>query len=168
MLLRQLALAALLLLITVPAGAAEGEDAPDNKSRVQLPRFGILRFAAVNLRTGPGTRYPIEWVYRRAGMPVEVTALFDTWYRVRDYEGSEGWVHKTQVKMQRRGIIAIKQQAVRSDPEAKAKITAHLQPNVMFNITSCDGNWCAIKGEDFKGYLPQTAFFGAYPHEKFE
>lgn len=153
----------------VPAQAAETTQDAEAKPKLELPRFGALRFAAVNLRTGPGTRYPISWVYKRAGLPVEVIALFDTWYRIRDYEGTEGWVHKTQVKFQRRGmIVGTKPHDARAAPEATAPVTAHLMPLVQFNLVSCSKDWCLAKSDDFKGYLRKDAFFGAYPAEVFE
>ena len=161
-----------ILLAGIPTSAAiAAEPAPEaeSKSKLELPRFGALRFAAVNLRAGPGTRYPMTWVYKRAGLPVEVIALFDTWYRIRDYEGTEGWVHKTQVKLQRRGmIIGTKPHDARAAPEATAPVTAHLMPLVQFNLVSCSKDWCLAKSDDFKGYLRKDAIFGAYPTEVFE
>ena len=59
-----------------------------------LPRFVSLKSSEVNLRTGPGTRYPIEWVYQRRALPVEITAEFDNWRRVRDSEGVVGWIQR--------------------------------------------------------------------------
>jgi len=37
-----------------------------------VPRFVTLHADRVNLRTGPGDRYPIEWVLTRKEMPVEI------------------------------------------------------------------------------------------------
>ena len=44
-------------------------------SGLPIPRFASLRASDVNLRTGPGTRYPIDWVFTHQGMPVEITSL---------------------------------------------------------------------------------------------
>jgi len=46
------------------------------RTGLPLPRFVSLRAAEVNLRTGPGVRYPIDWVYHRRGLPVEVIDEF--------------------------------------------------------------------------------------------
>ena len=43
-----------------------------------IPRFVTLRAREVNVRTGPGVRYPIDWVFQRPNLPVEVVAEFDT------------------------------------------------------------------------------------------
>ena len=60
----------------------------------RVPRFVSLRPNEVNARVGPGPHYPIEWVYLKAGLPVEVIAEFDTWRKIRDCEGAEGWVDR--------------------------------------------------------------------------
>ena len=66
-----------------------------------VPRFVSLRSAEVNVRTGPGTRYPVEWVFVKRDIPVEITAEFDTWRRIRDWEGTEGWVHQSMLSGKR-------------------------------------------------------------------
>ena len=85
-----------------PAEATQ-RPAPPGRTGLPLPRFVTLRANEVNLRSGPGTRYPIDWVYRRSGMPVEIIDEFDTWRRIRDWQGTEGWVHQSMVQG-RRGI----------------------------------------------------------------
>src|SRR3546814_20543597 len=84
---------------TGPDGEAESaRPAPPGRTGLPLPRFVTLRADEVNLRTGPGTRYPIDWVYQRRGMPVEIIDEFDTWRRIRDWQGTEGWVHQSMVQ----------------------------------------------------------------------
>ncbi|MEH6546060.1 MAG: SH3 domain-containing protein, partial [Sneathiella sp.] len=70
-----------------------------------LPRFVSLSSNKVNVRTGPGTRYPITWVFVRRGWPVEVIAEYELWRRIRDVDGSTGWVHKGLLSSRRTLII---------------------------------------------------------------
>src|SRR3546814_8908608 len=65
-----------------------------NETGLPIPRYVTLRASEVNVRAGPGVRYPIEWVYQRQNLPVEVVAEFDTWRKIRDPDGVEGWVHQ--------------------------------------------------------------------------
>lgn len=162
-----LLLSCLFLVSPVWAGDEDTADEKDAQVSISLPRFGVLRFNEVNVRTGPGTRYPIDWVYRQVGMPVEVVAKFEYWYRIKDYEGTLGWVHKSKLRWHRRGMVMGNKQDVRREPDAQAAITAHLMPRVAFDVESCDTRWCRIKGKDFEGYLRQNAFFGVYAQEKF-
>ncbi|WP_408869838.1 SH3 domain-containing protein [Gluconacetobacter tumulisoli] len=59
-----------------------------------LPRFAALRADEVNMRSGPGQRYPIQWVYHRRDLPVEIEREFDVWRLVEDSDGQKGWVHQ--------------------------------------------------------------------------
>ena len=81
--LRGAALGALLLLAAAPAVAAE-----DEANAPKVPRFVSLDAEKVNLRTGPGQRYPIDWVLTRRDMPVEVIAQFENWRRIPRSAGS--------------------------------------------------------------------------------
>lgn len=166
------ALTAVCLLLAAPVQSAEQPSAAasggETVPKAEPARFGALRFGAVNLRKGPGKRYPIDWVYHRPGMPVEVIKSFDTWYRIRDYEGAEGWVHKTQVKFQRRGMITGKLRPLFEAPDDKSAVQAYLQPLVMFDLAACSSDWCTVRGTGFSGHLRKTSFFGAYAKEVFE
>ena len=88
-------------------GTAEnGTGGRIGESGLTLPRFVSLRASEVNMRTGPGTRYPIAWVYKQRNLPVEIVDEFDTWRRIRDWEGSEGWVHQSMLHG-RRSIMVV-------------------------------------------------------------
>ena len=71
------------------------------QDHLPLPRFASLDSNEVNLRAGPGTDYPILWVYQRKGLPVEIIQEFDTWRRIRDRDGTVGWVQQNQLSGKR-------------------------------------------------------------------
>jgi len=62
--------------------AKEAVNKPAHEEKVRrgsglpVPRFASMRSDEVNVRAGPGTRYPVEWVFQRKNMPVEVVAEF--------------------------------------------------------------------------------------------
>src|ERR1700745_1267941 len=91
--------AAALVLVAFAASAVAAEKG------LPVPRFVTLRSDQVNVRTGPGERYPIEWVFTRKGMPVEILAEFDVWRKIRDWQGTEGWVHQRMVTGNRAVIV---------------------------------------------------------------
>src|SRR3546814_14306910 len=71
--------------IAGPVGAAATGGGPvGNETGLPIPRYVTLRASEVNVRAGPGVRYPIEWVYQRQHLPVEVVAEFDTLRKPRD------------------------------------------------------------------------------------
>ena len=156
------------LLLVFAAQAENAGDSGSGKEPAFQPRFAALRFSEINLRTGPGTRYPIEWVYRRAGLPVELIRSFDTWYRIRDSDNAEGWVHQSAVRLVRRGMVTGQLHEARAAPDEQASIAAHLEPGVLFDILSCAEHWCKVNGPGFKGYLRKSDFYGVYPEEIFD
>jgi SH3-like domain-containing protein len=159
----------LLLLICAAANAAEtdGEEG-SGTTGLPLPRFASLRVNEVNLRTGPGTRYPIDWVYVRQGLPVEITAEFDIWRHVRDWDGSEGWVHKSALTGKRTAIVTGTMRDMFRYDDTKAPVLAHLEPGAVGQLVSCKVAWCKVKFSGIKGYLRKTDFWGAYPNEVFD
>lgn len=136
---------------------------------LQLPRFVSLRPNEVNLRAGPGLRYPIQWVYQRANMPVEVIGEFETWRQIRDWQGTTGWVHEVMIQAQRTArVTGNEPRLLRRRPETGADPVAMLEPGVIGKLDACQNSWCQITVEGHSGWLPRSHFFGAYPGETLE
>lgn len=149
----------LLCLLTSPAMAA-------NTSGLKLPRFTSLKSNEVNVRTGPGTRYPIQFLYRREGMPVEVIDEYDLWRKIRDVEGATGWVHKTMLDGRRTVMIKSKDsRVVRREPEPAAKPLLKAEPMVVAKLVECEKHWCRILLSGRKGWIEKSYIWGVYPDE---
>jgi SH3-like domain-containing protein len=146
--------------------AAEARPAPPGRTGLPLPRFVSLRAAEVNLRTGPGTRYPIDWVYRRRGLPVEIIDEFDTWRRIRDWQGTEGWVHQSMIQGQRGLLVTGKRHTLRRRPESSAPGVALVDAGVVGVLQRCETDWCEVTLGSYSGWLRRDAFYGLYPDEK--
>lgn len=146
--------------VILAVGAAAAED--------KLPRFESLRADLVNLRAGPGERYPIQWVYQRKGLPVEVTASFDVWRRVRDSDGTEGWVHERMLTDRRSVVVTGAVRTLQSDPGGSAPAVARLEPGVVARLLSCKGAWCRLDAGGVKGWLPRADVWGVFPDEAVE
>lgn len=154
----------LLLLFLLPALAQAAAT-----SGLPIPRFVALKNDETNLRTGPGTRYPIQWVFRREGMPVEVVEEFDLWRKVRDADGTAGWVHKTMITGKRNVIIKSKQaQIVRIDADAKSKPLLKVEPMVVMRLVECTSEWCRIQVSGRKGWIEKRYLWGVYKEEVFD
>jgi len=156
--LRSLAFLLLLLLGPLPADAA-------NESGLLVPRFLSLRSGEVNLRTGPGTRYPIEWVLTKRSLPVEVIQEFDTWRKIRDHQGSVGWVQSSFLVGRRSVLITGETRILRADRSDDATTVAMAEPGVIGRLLECRGPWCRAEIGGYKGWLRKTEFWGAYPDE---
>ena len=141
------------------------EEGRQGVSGLPLPRFVSLRAPKVNLRTGPGVRYPIDWVYSRAGLPLEVIDEFETWRQVRDWEGSVGWVHQSMLSGERKVMVRGKQRLLRREPDPASIGVAVLEPNVIADLERCVDAWCEIEVGDMSGWLRRIDLYGLYPDE---
>lgn len=165
------------------AGAAAAQAASDGASTkvgasgLPLPRFVSLKSDRVNLRNGPGTDYPASWVFRRAGLPVEVISEFENWRQVRDAEGATGWVLQSLLSGRRTALVSPwdakgstprPQIAVRSSDNSGASPVVMVEAGVIANVASCDGSWCDVSIEAFRGYIEQKRLWGVYEGEAFK
>lgn len=132
------------------------------------PRFVSLKPNEVNLRVGPGNNYPVEWVYLKAGLPVEVTAEFDVWRRIRDCDGVEGWVHQTMLSGKRHALIHVPETLLYKKPDPESCPLARLEGRVLVDLLACKGSWCQIRVDSFKGWVHRETLWGVYPQETIE
>ncbi|MCB8839534.1 SH3 domain-containing protein [Aurantimonas sp. VKM B-3413] len=143
-------------------------------SKLPLPRYVSLKAARVNARIGPGRDYPVTWLYLKPGLPVEVVQEYELWRRIRDSEGSEGWVYHSLLSGDRTAIAApwLKGKAtmidVHASPAVDAPLVARLEPGVVSMVRECGSQWCEIKISDRQGYVRQQDIWGVYPDEKFD
>ncbi len=139
-----------------------------------IPRFVSLKSDRVNVRSGPGTDYPTTWVFRRAGMPVEIIKEFETWRQVRDSEGATGWVVQTMLSGRRTAIVmpweakpgqTPTEVTLKDASSASSRSVATVEAGVIANIRNCDKRWCEVWIGDYKGYVEQSKLWGVYPNE---
>ena len=151
--------------------AASGLQAASQKGTgLPLPRFVSLRAGEVNLRTGPGVQYPVDWVYHRQHLPVEIIAEYGTWRKVRDWQGTQGWVHQSMVAAKRTFIVTGDVRSVRRKNDPKSPPVARLEPGVVGFLKSCpdlDG-WCRVEAVGHEGWLRRVEFWGLHRNEVME
>ncbi len=163
------AFAAAIVLICA-AGLAR---AADSTSRgLPVPRFVSVKADRVAVRDGPDKDHDISWIYTRVGWPVEITAEFEDWRRIRDSDGSQGWVYHSLLSGKRMAAVQLKTKtdlaSLYDKPETTSAVTARLQVGVLGAVKSCTGNWCQISGKGFDGWIQQTELWGVYPGEKID
>jgi SH3-like domain-containing protein len=132
-----------------------------------LPRFAALRTDEVNLRRGPGTRYPIDWLYKRRDLPVEILREFEVWRLIVDPDGIKGWVHQATLTGRRSFIVTGEERVLRHEASDTSAPVARLKPGVIGHIRSCDAgsDWCQMQVGEYRGYLKRDQFWGALPNE---
>ena len=159
--------------LTIAAGVVPGAtQGAGPASGLPVPRFVSLKADKVNVRAGPSREQRVTWIFTRIGLPVEITAESDNWRRIRDAEGSEGWIYHSLLSGRRTVLVAPWSKegsfALRERADAQAPLAARLQHGVLGTVRSCNGKWCRIFGEGFDGYIEQERLWGVYPNESVE
>lgn len=155
----------ILIFLSFPAFAQEQKDA-FRATNYPLPRFVSLGSDEIFVRTGPGIKYPVKWVFNRKGLPVEITLEYDHWRKIKDVEGQEGWLHKTLLSGKRTALISAESQTTMyQKPDINSAPAAYLEPNVVVKIKECGIEWCKIDASGYKGWLQKQNLWGVYADE---
>ena len=157
----------LFLCVLLLIAAAPALEAAIKGTGLPLPRYVSLRAGEVNLRTGPGVQYPVDWVYLRLNLPMEIIAEYGTWRKVRDWRGTQGWVHQSMVSGLRTLIVTGKTRTVRHKADAQSKPIATLEAGVIGKLISCPdlNGWCRVDVAGNKGWLRRVDFWGVLKNE---
>ena len=151
----------LLAAASAPAAAAD-----NGTNGLKMPRFVSLDADKVNLRAGPGRRYPIHWVLTRKDMPVEVVAQFEHWRRIREWDGTTGWVQQQMVSGKRHAIVEKGgNRPLHRQPDPASPVVARAEPGVIARLAECRGAWCRIEVRGTSGWMRRADLWGVYPDE---
>ena len=143
--------------------AAAGERGP--VTNLPLPRFVSLKAAEGNVRRGPSLTHRIDWVYKRRNMPLEITAEYGHWRRVRDRDGLGGWMHYSLLSGVRTVIVEKDMLAMRRRPAGDAAVNAHAELGVVARLGECEPGWCKISADGVSGWAPKADLWGVRPDE---
>jgi SH3-like domain-containing protein len=173
---------ALALELCGPATGRAIAEEPAGGSGLPLPRFVSLKSDRVNVRKGPGTNYPIAWVFEKAGLPVEIVREYGVWRQVRDSDGAEGWVLQSLLSGRRTAVVApwerkekskttaaaAKPTAVHADASTGSTVVAYAEAGTLAGLVACDKSWCQVSIADRRGYIEQSRLWGVYKDEAIE
>lgn len=154
------------LFFAFPAFAQEEQD--NDPASGEIPRMVSLRSSQVNARSGPGSRYPVEWIYEQKNAPVEIIAEFELWRQIKDWEGSTSWVHKAMLSSRRMAKITTPGEVgIYAKADYESKLIARVEDGSVGEIRKCPSNssFCLLKFKNIEGWVAKGNFFGAYPDE---
>ncbi len=132
---------------------------------LRVPRFVSMNSAKVNLRAGPGMRYPIQWIFQRKSLPVQIIAESDKWRKIRDFEDIEGWVHQSMLSGRRYAIVVGAIRQLKRASSSASKTIALLEPGVIVRLEKCAGIWCFVEAEPYDGWINRTNIWGVDKNE---
>lgn len=126
------------------------------------PKYTSIKSEKVNLRAGPGKRYPIRWVLSRKNMPVKVIREFDNWRQIELFDGeTKGWVYKNMLSPKRTAIIIGGTQKIYKKASKYSNLILKLEKNVIVELDHCKNAWCSIKVSGYKGWIEKSKLWGA-------
>ena len=139
-------------------GGAEAAVGP--VTNLPLPRYVSLRSGKVNVRRGPGQVYRIDWVFRRAGLPVRIVDEYGNWRRIVDSDNAGGWVYHALLSGRRTAVVTATMATMLVEPRPGAPVAAQAEQGVVAQLVQCKPDWCEIEAQDVSGWVPKEALWG--------
>lgn len=143
-----------------PLGAAPAPAATTSADFV--PHYASQRSRQAYLREGPGYAYKVLWVYRHKGYPFQVTAAYDIWRRVRDPQGTVGWMSTEMLSDARTVLVTGTGRAPlhgRADPASK--VVGLADPGAILNLRNCAAEMCRVSAQGIDGWIARARVWGA-------
>lgn len=109
--------------------------------------------SVANVRSGPGEHTDILWEVEKY-YPLNVIKKSGQWYHFRDFEGDEGWIHKSLVSNIPTIITKKEKCNIRSGPGTGYSIAFTVEKGVPFKVIKREGSWTYIEHSDGdKGWI---------------
>ncbi len=152
----------------VPAEAVRATEVGPVTS-LPLPRYVSMRAEEANARRGPSLSHRVDWTFKRRSLPLEVTAEYGQWRRVRDVDGAGGWVHHSLLSGVRTVLFRGEGPVpLRAGAREGAAILAFVEPGVVAWLEECDPSWCRVAVEGVEGWALRGAVWGVGADEILE
>jgi len=148
---RHILIAAVLMATVGPAAA---------QSDVELPYWASINVDEARMRKGPSPDVPVIWEYRRKDLPVKVVARFETWRKIEDPDGTQGWMAARLLSRTRTAIVIGEVRPMREDASASAAVAYRAEPGVVGRITDCKNGWCLFDVKGRKGWIQTDHIWG--------
>lgn len=155
-----IAIAAILLALTVFAVTPSQAQSVGSETNLPLPRFVSMKASEANIRRGPSLTHRVDWVFKHQGMPLVVTGEYGHWRRVVDRDGVGGWIHYAMLSGSRTVIVDEDIALMRSKPLESATIRAQAEKGVIARLGDCEATWCEIRAGKAKGWVPMSNLWG--------
>lgn len=161
------------LLTNTPLFAQDAQPAPEEETRgpvtnLPLPRFVSIKSSKANVRRGPSQTHRVDWEFKRKDLPVEVTAEYGHWRRIRDHDGAGGWIHYALLSGRRTALVDEEMVSLYASPDLRSTEIARLEKGVIAQIVECIPTWCELRVADYRGWTPKAGIWGVKADEVFD
>lgn len=146
--------------------AAQSDSRKLGPSGNPLPRFVSIRGDKANMRTGPGLQYPIEWTYTRRTLPMEIIDEHGRWRKVRDHDGTTGWMLVSLLTSSKRfAMVRGRTRQLFLDKDLSSPVLVTAEPGVIGELVQCESIWCQMRVSDRKAWIERRHLWGVYSDE---
>ena len=121
--------------------------------------FLSLKKSKVNVRYGPGFDFPVKYIYNKKNFPIKQIDTKENFRRIIDIKKNSGWIHISQLKKVN-SVIALEDKVLFKKSSFFSKPIAKIKKGRLLVILKCEGEWCRVKTEDFKGWVNRANLWG--------
>jgi len=130
------------------------------------PYMASIASGRAMMRRGPGQNFPGMWEYRRADLPIQVLEIYQEWRKVRDPDGTIGWMLVRLLSDQRTAIVSgDAPRPLHEAPDAASPVRYRAEPGVVGRVSRCAGGWCQFDVRGRGGYIRVDQIWGVDPGE---
>jgi SH3-like domain-containing protein len=141
--------------LTAVVGSAAAQSDP-----VKLPYWASISVDEARMRKGPSPDVPVIWEYRRKDLPVKVVARFETWRKIEDPDGTQGWMAARLLSRTRTAIVTGEIRPMREAASPSAAVAYRAEPGVVGRITECADGWCRFDVKGRSGWIQTDHIWG--------
>ncbi|MCC6008361.1 MAG: aspartyl-trna synthetase [Rhodobacteraceae bacterium] len=134
-------------------------------TNLPVPRYVSMKAERGNVRRGPSQTHRVDWVFTQRNMPLRITAEFQHWRRVQDWEGEGGWMHFSLLSGVRTVLVVEDYTPLRLLPDTQAAARAYAEHGVIARLGECTEQWCRISVDGRRGWVQKSALWGVAPEE---
>ena len=146
------------LALGLAVGPAQAQD------ERRTPYWASISAGKAMMRTGPGQNYPATWLYVRADLPIRVIETYPNWRKVRDPDGTTGWMLQRLLSDTRTALVTgAEPRPMRQDPAADSPVRFLAEPGVVGRLSKCGGGWCLLDVRGRQGYIRTDHVWGLDP-----
>jgi len=103
--------------------------------------------AVANIRSGPGTNYPVLWKIEKY-YPIAVFEKKGAWYHFEDFEKDRGWIHRSLLNKTKTVITRKETCNLRSGPGTNHAIVFTVEKGIPFRVIKTSGKWLLVEHAD--------------------
>ena len=129
-------------------------------TNLPIPRYVSMKASSGRVRVGPSRSYRVLQKFVVRGVPLQIIGEYDQWRRVRAWDETGGWMHKSLLTGIRTVIVMHDQSPMRRRPNSDSRIKAIAEKGVIGQLGNCDPDWCRVDVGDRSGWIMKSCLWG--------